>query len=61
VFSAWGICGLLVPGYFEGLLDSAREASNCGNNEVYWKLATLGMIVAILVALLRGPRARAAV
>jgi len=62
VFSAWGLCGFLVPGYFESLLDRAREAGNLagGYNEVYWKLAILGMIVAILVALLRSPRARAA-
>ncbi len=28
VFSAWGICGFLVPGYFAAMLDAARSRSD---------------------------------
>jgi len=60
VFSAWGLCGFLVPGYFESLLDRARSAGNLagGYSEVYWTLAILGMMVAIIAAVLRNPRAK---
>jgi OFA family oxalate/formate antiporter-like MFS transporter len=60
IFLAWGVCGFLVPGYFERLLDHAREAGNlaAGYREVYLTLAILAGIVAVLVALLRPPSAR---
>jgi MFS transporter, OFA family, oxalate/formate antiporter len=62
VFSAWGVCGFLVPGYFESLLDRSRAAGSLasGYNEVYWTLAILGMMVLLIVAVLRGPRAQVA-
>lgn len=58
VFSAWGICGFVVPGYFEGLLDGAREAGNlaAGYREVYLQLAVLAAVVAVLALCLRPPR-----
>jgi OFA family oxalate/formate antiporter-like MFS transporter len=58
VFSAWGIAGFLVPGYFEGLLDRARTAGNLagGYNETYWTLAAFGLIAGLIASVLRAPR-----
>jgi MFS transporter, OFA family, oxalate/formate antiporter len=58
LFSAWGICGFLVPGYFEGMLDRAREAGNlaAGYKDVYLELAILAAIVAAVAAMLKSPR-----
>jgi len=57
---AWGVCGFLVPGYFEGILDRFREAGNlaAGYRDVYWKLAVLALLVGVLAAPLRAPRRR---
>lgn len=57
VFSAWGLCGFLVPGYFAGIMDRARLANNlaAGYNEVYWKLAIIAAIGAAVAAVLRPP------
>jgi len=61
LFSAWGVAGFVVPGYFEGLLDRARAAGNllAGYREVYLEMALLGILVACLTPLLRAPRVRA--
>ncbi|MCW5977434.1 MAG: OFA family MFS transporter [Bryobacteraceae bacterium] len=58
VFTAWGICGFLVPGYFAGIMDRARLAANlaAGYSEVYLKLAVLALLGAALTAALRPPR-----
>ena len=55
VFSAWGLCGFLVPGYFASIMDRARLAGNLavGYDEVYWKLALIATIGAAVAALLR--------
>lgn len=57
LFSAWGLCGFLVPGYFAGIMDRARLAGNlaAGYREVYWKLALLALAGAAAAALLRAP------
>jgi len=57
VFSAWGICGFLVPGYFAGVMDRARVAGDLagGYHEVYWKLAALAIVGATVTAFLRVP------
>jgi OFA family oxalate/formate antiporter-like MFS transporter len=57
VFSAWGICGFLIPGYFEGLLDHARAAGNLagGYHETYWTLAAFSLIAAVIASSLRAP------
>lgn len=62
VFSAFGLCGFLVPGYFESLLDRAREAGNlaAGYDQVYTKLAVISLVGAAIAMLLRTPRARQA-
>lgn len=61
LFMAWGVCGFLVPGYFEGMLDRYREAGNlaAGYKDVYWELAVLALLVAVLAAPLRTPGHRA--
>jgi len=58
LFSAWGLCGFLVPGYFAAIMDRARLAGNlaAGYGEVYGKLAVLALIGAAVTALLRPPR-----
>jgi len=58
LFSAWGLCGFVVPGYFEAILDRAREAGNLpgGYQEVYWKLAVIALAVAAMTTILRPPQ-----
>ena len=55
LFSAWGLCGFIVPGYFAGILDGARLAGDLagGYREVYWKLALLAAVGAAVTAVLR--------
>ena len=57
LFTAWGICGFFVPGYFAGILDRARAAGAlaAGYNEVYMTLAGLAVLGAIVVLMLRRP------
>ena len=57
LFSAWGICGFVVPGYFESMLDRARAAGNLagGYREVYIEMAVLAILVACLTPFLRPP------
>jgi OFA family oxalate/formate antiporter-like MFS transporter len=57
LFLAWGVCGFVVPGYFESILDRAREAGNLagGYRDVYWDLAMLAVSVAVLAVILRVP------
>jgi OFA family oxalate/formate antiporter-like MFS transporter len=57
LFSAWGVCGFLVPGYFAAVMDRARVAGDlaAGYREVYWKLAALAIVGAAVTALLRAP------
>lgn len=58
LFTAWGACGFLVPGYFAGIMDRARAANNlaAGYNEVYWTLAGLALAGAVVSMILRPPR-----
>jgi MFS transporter, OFA family, oxalate/formate antiporter len=58
VFSAWGVCGFVVPGYFEGLLDRARAAGNLagGYHETYWTLAAFSLTAGVIASVLRAPR-----
>jgi MFS transporter, OFA family, oxalate/formate antiporter len=57
LFTAWGICGFIVPGYFAGIMDKAKAAGNVavGYEEVYWTLAGLSLLAAAVVAILRPP------
>jgi OFA family oxalate/formate antiporter-like MFS transporter len=58
LFTAWGICGFVVPGYFETMLDHARDAGNlaAGYREVYLELAVMAVVVAVLSSFLHPPR-----
>jgi OFA family oxalate/formate antiporter-like MFS transporter len=58
LFSAWGICGFVVPGYFAGIMDKAKAAGNVagGYQEVYLTLAVLAIAGAVVAALMRPPR-----
>jgi OFA family oxalate/formate antiporter-like MFS transporter len=55
MFSAWGLCGFIVPGYFASIMDRARVAGDLagGYREVYWKLALLAAVGAVVTAFLR--------
>src|ERR1041384_6798887 len=57
LYTAWGICGFVVPGYFAGIMDKARLANNlgAGYQEVYWTLAILALLGAVMTAALRAP------
>ena len=59
VFSAWGICGFLVPGYFARIMDQAKAAGSvaAGYQEVYLSLAVLALLCAGVGAMLRTPTA----
>lgn len=59
LFSAWGLCGFLVPGYFAGLLDAARSRGDLrgGYAEVFTLLAVLATVGGVLSLLLR-PKTR---
>ena len=58
LFSAWGICGFVIPFYSESLLDRAREAGNlaAGYKDLYMQLAVLAVCVAALGIALRPPK-----
>ncbi|MBM3728785.1 MAG: OFA family MFS transporter [Acidobacteria bacterium] len=57
LFSAWGLCGFIVPGYFAGVIDAAKKAGNAaaGYSEVYLGLAGLAALGAGMVLLARRP------
>jgi OFA family oxalate/formate antiporter-like MFS transporter len=57
IFSAWGVCGFIVPGYFAGIMDRAKAAGALasGYQEVYWTLALLALAGAIVAGVLRPP------
>jgi len=57
VFTAWGICGFIVPGYFAKIVGAAKEAGNiaAGYNQVYFTLAGMCVLGIILVVILRRP------
>jgi OFA family oxalate/formate antiporter-like MFS transporter len=61
VFAAWGLCGFIVPGYFAKITDRARVAGNlaAGYNEIYLTLAGMAVACALVVMMLRPPRAAA--
>jgi OFA family oxalate/formate antiporter-like MFS transporter len=58
LFTAWGLCGFFVPGYFATLMDRAKAAGQlaAGSAEVYSTLAVLAFLCALAALLLRPPR-----
>lgn len=57
VFTAWGICGFVVPGYFAKIVQAAKDAGNVasGYNQTYFTLAGMCVLGIILVVILRRP------
>ena len=57
LFSAWGLCGFLVPGYFAGILDRARQAGDlaAGYSEVWTTLSAIALAGLVITLLLRPP------
>jgi len=55
VFSAWGLCGFVAPGYFAGMLDVARKQGDLGAGyaQVFTILAVLALAGGGLSLLLR--------
>jgi OFA family oxalate/formate antiporter-like MFS transporter len=58
IFSAWGICGFVVPGYFAGIMDQAKKSGDVagGYQEVYLTLAVLALLCGGVAVALRPPR-----
>ena len=58
MYTAWGLCGFVVPGYFARLMDHAHRAGNsaAGYRELYTTLAVFAVLSLILALLLRPPR-----
>jgi MFS transporter, OFA family, oxalate/formate antiporter len=58
LFTAWGVCGFVVPGYFAGIMDAAKAAGSlaAGYAQVYWTLAGISVAGAVVTAVLRPPR-----
>ena len=57
LFSAWGVCGFVMPGYFAAIIDRAKAAGHLasGYQEVYVTLAVFAFAGAILAGVLRPP------
>lgn len=57
LFTAWGLCGFFVPGYFARIMDSARAANDLagGYSQVYLTLAVLTAAGLAAAALIRPP------
>jgi OFA family oxalate/formate antiporter-like MFS transporter len=57
VFTAWGICGFVVPGYFAGIMAKAKEMNDLagGYNKVYFTLAMMSIIGIVLVFIVKRP------
>jgi OFA family oxalate/formate antiporter-like MFS transporter len=57
LFSAWGLCGFIVPGYFASIMEQARQSGNlaAGYNQVYVSLAVLALVGLALAFLARKP------
>lgn len=58
LFSAWGLCGFLVPGYFAGIMDKARVAGDlaAGYGEMYATLAAIAGLAAAVSVAMHPPR-----
>ena len=57
MFTAYGLSGYFVPGYFAGIMDAARESGDlaAGYNQVYLTLAVFAVIGAALALVVRKP------
>lgn len=57
MFTAWGICGFVVPAYFAKIMTAAKDSGNlvAGYNKVYFTLAMFALAGAILTFLVKRP------
>ncbi len=57
MFSAYGLCGFIVPSYFASIMDQARAAGDlaAGYNQVYFTLAVFALAGALLALLVKKP------
>ena len=57
MFTAYGLSGYFVPGYFAGVMEEARAAGDLagGYNQVYLTLAVFAVIGAVLALIVRKP------
>ena len=60
MFSAYGLCGFIVPQYFASIMDAARAAGDlaAGYNRVYFTLALFAAAGAVLALVVKAPRGR---
>ena len=58
LFTAWGLCGFFVPGYFASIIQRSRQAgaSAAGYDEMYLTLAGLAAVGLLSSLLLRRPK-----
>lgn len=58
LYSAWGLSGFLMPGYFAGILDHYRASEGllAGYHQVYLGLGAMACVAFVLAAVLRKPR-----
>jgi OFA family oxalate/formate antiporter-like MFS transporter len=57
MFSAYGLCGFIVPQYFAAIMDAAKASGDlvAGYNEVYVTLAGFALAGALLAAVVKPP------
>lgn len=60
MFSAYGLCGFIVPRYFASIMDAARATGDlaAGYSRVYEILAALSIAGAVIALVLKRPRHR---
>ncbi len=60
MFSAYGLCGFVVPRYFASIMDQARLAGNlaAGYSQVYFILALFALVGVVLAAIVTRPLRR---
>jgi OFA family oxalate/formate antiporter-like MFS transporter len=58
MFTAWGVCGFIVPGYFGGVMKAAKASGNIagGYNQVYFTLAVMSAIGIALALIVKRPQ-----
>ncbi|MEE8257038.1 MAG: OFA family MFS transporter [Acidobacteriota bacterium] len=60
MFSAYGLCGFIVPRYFAAIMDEARDVGNLagGYNQVYFTLALFAVAGVVAALLIKAPRVK---
>ena len=57
LFTARGICGFVVPGYFAGIMKTAKASGDLAGdyNKLYFTLAMMSIIGAVLAFIVKRP------